>query len=173
MGVETLLITAIAATVIGTGISAYSSYQAGKAQQSLNNYNAAVNDQAALDAARDGKILANQQRQKNEAIKARQRALYAKAGVVTATGSPLMVQVAQAGELEMGALESEQQANVKAAQLRQQAQLDRMAGKIARTSGTLNAAATVLQGAGQAANTGMNYQLYRGVPATAATKTTG
>lgn len=162
MGVETLLIASIAASVVGTGISAYSSYQAGKAQQSLNNYNAAVNDQAAADAARDGRILANEQRRKNESIKARQRALYAKAGVVTATGSPLLVQVEQAGQLELGALETQQQANVKAVQLRQQAQLDRMAGKIARTTGNLNAAATVLQGAGSVANTGMNYQLYKG-----------
>ena len=159
---STLLIAALATTAVGTGISAYSSYQAGKANQALNNYNAAVNDQAAADAVRDGKILANQQRQKNEAIKARQRTLYAKAGVVTATGSPLLVQVAQAGELELGALETQQQANAQAVRLRQQAQLDRMAGKAARTAGNLNAAATVLQGAGSMASMGMNYQLYKG-----------
>lgn len=162
MGIETLLISSLALTAVGTGISAYSSYQAGKAQQSLNNYNASVNDQAAADAARDGKILAANARAKNEAIKARQRALYAKAGVVSATGTPLLVQVQQAGELEMGALEVEQQANAKAAQLRQQAVLDRMAGKIARTTGGLNAAATVLTGAGQATSTLTNYRLYKG-----------
>lgn len=158
MGVETLLITALAATAVGTGVSAYSQIQAGKAQQSLNNYNAAVNDQAALDASRDARIKANAQRANAEAIKSRQRALYAKAGVVTATGTPLLVQVAQAGELEMAALEQEQAGNSEAARLRQQAVLDRMSGKAARRAGGLGAAATILQGAGQAASIGLAYK---------------
>lgn len=153
-----LLIAGLVASTVGTGVAAYSAQQAGKAQQSLNNYNAAINDQAALDAARDGRIAANAQRAQNERIKARQRALYAKAGVVTATGSPLLVQVEQAGELEMAALEQEQQANSKAAQLRSQAVLDRMSGSIARRTGNLNAAATVLQGIGSATQMGLAYK---------------
>jgi len=154
----TLLVASLAATAVGAGISAYSSYQAGKAQQSLNNYNAAVNDQAALDASRDARIKANAQRAQAEAIKGRQRALYAKAGVVSATGTPLLVQVAQAGELEMAALEQEQAGNSEAARLRQQAVLDRMSGKIARKAGGLNATATILQGVGSMAQTGLAYK---------------
>ncbi len=163
MGVEALLITSIVASVAGTGYPAYSQYQAGKSQQALNNYNAAVNDQAAADAARDGRIAANNQRQQNERLKSRQRALYAKAGVNIASASPLMVQMQQAGELEMAALEQEQQASSEAARLRSQAVLDRMSGKIARKTGTLNAVGTVLQGVGQIASTGASYRQYRGV----------
>lgn len=155
---STLLVTALAATAVGTGVSAYSQYQAGKSQQALNNYNAKLNEQAALDASRDARIKANAQRAQAEAIKGRQRALYAKAGVVSATGTPLLVQVAQAGELEMAALEQEQAGNSEAARLRSQAVLDRMSGKIARRSGNLGAAATILQGVGSAASIGLAYK---------------
>lgn len=41
------IITAVTLTAIGTGISAYSSVQAGKASQALNNYNASVTQQGA------------------------------------------------------------------------------------------------------------------------------
>jgi hypothetical protein len=153
-----LLIAGLVTTAVGTGITAYNQYQAGKAQQSLNNYNAAVNDQAALDAQRDSRIKATNQRHQAEKIKARQRALYAKAGVVSATGTPLLVQVAQAGELEMAALEVQQQGNAEAARLRTQGVLDRMAGKSARTAGNLGAVGTILQGAGQAAQIGIAYK---------------
>jgi hypothetical protein len=156
---STLLIAGLAATAVGTGVAAYSARQAGKAQQSLNNYNAAVSDQAALDAARDGRIAANAQRAQNQRIKARQRALFAKAGVVSATGSPLLVQVEQAGELEMAALEQEQQANSQAARLRSQAVMDRMSGAAARKAGNLNSTATILQGVGSAVST---YGAYKG-----------
>lgn len=162
MGVETLLIASILTTAVGTGVAAYGQYQTGKATQALNNYNAQVNEQAALDAQNQGRVLANEQRRKNQSIQARQRALYAKAGVVSATGSPLLVQVQQAGELELGALEVEQQANTQAARLRQEAVLDRMSGKIARRSGNIGATASILQGASSIANTGVNYAMYRG-----------
>ncbi len=158
VGTTTLLIAALSATAVGTGVSAYNQYQAGKAQQKLNNYNAALNDQAALDAQRDARIKANAQRAQGERIKSRQRALYAKAGVVGATGTPLLVQVAQAGELEMAALEQEQAGNSEAARLRSQAVLDRMSGKIARRAGNLGAAATILQGVSSASQIGLAYK---------------
>jgi hypothetical protein len=144
--------------LIGTGISAYSSIQQGKAQQRLNEYNAQVADQASADKARDGRILANVQREQNRRLQARQRALYAKAGVVDTTGSPLLMQIEQAGQLEMAALQTEATASTEAARLRQQAVLDRMAGKAARQAGNLNAGATILQGIGNAAN---NYVQYK------------
>lgn len=163
VGTTTLLVAALTATAVGTGVTAYNQYQMGKAQQALNNYNANVSDQAARDAQRDSRIKANVQRAQAEKIKARQRALYAKAGVVGGAGTPLLVQVAQAGELEMAALEIETQGNTEASRLRTQAVLDRMAGKSARRAGNLGAVGTVLQGAGQMASIGMNYNMYKGV----------
>lgn len=143
-----LLIAGLVASAVGGGVAAYSSYQQGKAQQRLNNYNAAVNDQAALDRERDARVAANAQRAQAQRLMARQRALWAKAGVVGSAGTPLLVQAEQAGQLELGALETERTGNVQAGQLRQQAVIDRMAGKAARTAGNLNAAATILQTAG-------------------------
>lgn len=158
-----LLIAGLATSVVGTGVAAYSAYQQGKAQQGLANYNAAVNEQAALDTQRDGRIAAQQTRAQNRKQLARTRALYAKAGVVVGTGTPLLVQVEQAGELEMRALEVQQQSNAQAAQLRQQAAFDRVGGSVAKRAGTLNTAATILQGASSAAAAGTNYRLYKGI----------
>ena len=40
MGIETALIVAAAAAVVGAGVSAYGSYQSGKTQQALAAFNA-------------------------------------------------------------------------------------------------------------------------------------
>jgi hypothetical protein len=146
------------ASAAGAGVSAYSSIQQGKAQQRLNEYNAQVAEQAASDKARDGRIMANAQREQNRRLQARQRALYAKAGVVDTTGSPLLVQLEQAGQLEMAALQTEATSSTEAARLRQQAILDRMSGKAARQAGNLNAGATILQGLGNAASSYGQYK---------------
>lgn len=154
----TLLIAGLVASAVGTGVSAYSSIQQGKAADRLAQFNANSANQAAADKARDGRILANNQREQNQRLQARQRALYAKAGVVDTTGSPLMVQVAQAGQLEMSALEIEATSSTEAARLQQQAQLDRMQGKAAKSAGYLNAGATILQGVGNAASSYGQYK---------------
>ena len=161
MGMDpiTLAIISTAVTAVGSGVSAYNSYQSGKATERLNNYNADLADQQAADTERDGRILANAQRAKNQKMQARQRALYAKGGVVTGTGSPLLVQAEQAGEMEMAALEVERTADAKAARLKSQAVLDRMAGKNARSAGNLNAAATLLSGAGKVGYQGAQIKL--------------
>lgn len=159
---STLLIASLVATTVGTGVVAYNQYQQGKAARALGNYNAQVSEQAALDAARDGRAAANAQRAKNEAIKARQRALFAKAGVNLSSGSPLMLQVAQAGELELAALETEQQAESNAAKLRTQAVLDRMGANSAYRAGLIGASGTILQGVGTATNTALIGR-YKGV----------
>lgn len=150
MGVETLAVVAIGASLVGGGISAYSQYQAGKSQEALNNYNASLESQNANTASRDAAIQANQTRLQNQRIQAKQRAAFASSGVIGETGSPLLVQTEQAGYLEMGALEIERQGNIRAAQYSQQAVLDRMAGKAARTAGNLNATATILGSIGKA-----------------------
>jgi hypothetical protein len=153
MGMDPVSWAIIAASVsaIGAGASAYSQYETGKATQRLNEYNAQIADQNAQVAARDANIQANQIRDRNRRIEASQRAAFAASGVVGETGSPLMVQVKQAAYLEMGALETERQGNIEAGKQRQQAVIDRMSGKIAAQSGAMNAGATLLQGAGNAA----------------------
>lgn len=152
MGLETIAFVAMAATAAGAGVSAYSTYEQGQSQKALNDYNAKLSDQNAQVAQRDAAIQANFTRHENQRIMAKQRAAFAANGVATDTGSPLLTQVAQAGYLEMGALETERQGGIKAGQYQQQAVLDRMAGKAARRAGNLGATATLLQGAGKAAS---------------------
>jgi len=141
-----------ALAVAGAGYSAYSSVQQGKATEKLNNYNAQLAEQNANTAQRDASIQANAVRQRNAFLAARQRTAYAKAGVVGDTGSPLTVEAEQAGYLEMGALDTQRTGDIQAANLRQQATLDRMSGKIARTAGNMNATASILQGTASAAS---------------------
>jgi len=161
MGIETLAIVAIAATVAGAGISAYSSYEAGKSQEALGKYNQAVMNNEALARQADARAAANAQRAQNEALKAKQRALYAKAGVVSA-GTPLLVQAEQAATLEMAALDIERTGNIEAGRMRAQGDLDRMQGKIARRGANMQAAGTILQGAGSAAGMGAGFR-YQGI----------
>lgn len=144
------IFTAVALTVVAGGFSAYSSYQQGKKAQAWNNYNAQLEEQNAATAARDAAIAANQTRRQNARVLARQRAAFAANGVVGDTGSPLLTQAEQAGYLEMGALETERQGTIEAGKHRQQAVLDRMSGKIARQSGDMQAAGTILSTATKA-----------------------
>lgn len=147
--------TAVAATatVAGAGYSAYATYQAGKSQQALNNYNASLASQQSMVAGRDAAVEANQVRAQNTRVRAKQRAAFAASGVIGETGSPLLVQSEQAGYLEMGALETERQGNIRAGQYAQQSVLDRMAGGAARTAANRSAFATVLGGATSAFKT--------------------
>ena len=154
-----VMVVGTAASIAGAGYSAYSSYQSGKAQERINNYNAKIAEQDAADKQRDGRILANAQRAAGERMMSRQRALYGKSGTVGGVGSPLMVQAEQAGQLEMAALDVQRNANAQAGKLRQQAVADRMAGRAARQAGSLNAAGTLLQGAGNAMG---NYAAFKG-----------
>lgn len=147
---STALIIAASAAVVGSGVAAYSSYEAGKSQDALMKYNADLATQDAAVRERDGRILANAQREQNRRLLARGRALYAKGGVAM-SGTPLLVEAEQAGQLEMAALEVERTASIDAGRLRSQAVVDRMQGRIARRAGTMQAVGTILQGSGQAA----------------------
>jgi hypothetical protein len=153
MGIMELAVAGLVMSAIGGGVSAYNSYEQGKAQEKLNNFNAQVMDQAAKDKDRDSRILANAQRSRNEKLMGKQRALYAKSGVSFDTGTPLMVQAEQAGQLEMAALEIETTASNEAARMRQQAVVDRMTGKAAARAGALGAASTILGTSGSMAST--------------------
>ena len=151
-------IIAVVATVAAAGYSAYAQNQAGKAQERLSNYNAALAEQEASTRERDSRMQANAQRVQNERLLARQRALYAKAGVSMSTGTPLMVQAEQAAELERGAVDIERTGSVEAGRYRQQAALDRMSGKAARQGANMQAVGTLLQGAASATSQYANYK---------------
>jgi hypothetical protein len=148
---KTGLYTLAALAVVAAGYSAYTQYQTGQEIKRLNNYNAAVEEQNARTAQRDAAIKANQVRQQNARVLASQRAAFAANGIVGDTGSPLLVQAQQAGNLEMGALEVERQGSLTAAQNRQQAVLDRLSGSSAARAANRNASSTLLSSFSSAA----------------------
>jgi hypothetical protein len=152
-----LTIASVVATVASTAYSAYSANEQGKAQQKLADYNAAVMEQDAMVAERDARIAANEKRRDNERFLSRQRALYAKAGVVGTTGSPLLVQAETAGTLERGAMAIDVAGANQGAALRQQSVLERFAGASARRAGRMNAIGEGLSGATKASSQAATY----------------
>lgn len=134
-------------TAAGAGVSAFSSFQQGKSEKAINDYNAQVQEQQAKQAQADARAASSAQRGENTRLLSKQRALYAKAGVV-ASGTPLLVMAEQAGIMEMNALDIERQGKVKAQYLTSQASLDRMKGKVAKKAAYLQGYSTILNGVG-------------------------
>lgn len=96
---------------------------AAKIQQAAD-YNATLAGQNAGVALKDSAIMANLQRVNNQRLMGSQRARIAASGVVGDTGSPLLVQAAQAGFLEMRALETERQGALMATNIANQSSMD-------------------------------------------------
>lgn len=148
--VETAIIIGTVASAAGAGVSAYGSYQQGKAQRRMAEYNAKVAEANAKVAERDGREIANAQRRRNERILASQRASSAKSGV-TGVGTSLIVAADQTMQLELDALETERQGEIQGYNLRQQAKLDRAGGNAAYKAGLWSAGGTLLSGAADVA----------------------
>jgi hypothetical protein len=154
---------ATVSTVAIVGSVAYGAYtqqKAGKAAQELSNFNAAQTELESRARAQDAQLQSLAVRTQNEQLQARQRALYAKAGVVGTTGTPLLVLADQAAILEMGALDVERTGSLEAARLKQQSVIQRWQGNIARQTGNTNAMGTILQGVSSLAS---SYGHYRGI----------
>ena len=134
---------------VGTGVSAYSSYAQGQAQEKAADENAQIalaNAQAAEDKAKYDEEM---HREKVKKLLSAQRALYGASGVDMA-GSPLMVQEDTLSQGEMDALAIRKGGSVAAAEQRSMANLYRMQGKAAKTGSYYQAGSTLLSGAGSA-----------------------
>ena len=136
---------------VGTGAGMYASYQAGKANQKINNYNAAVADMQATDALARGETTASEAGTKTRELIGAQKAAYAAQGIDVTTGSAAEVQdqtqqIAQRDiqTIRLNALRE-------AWGYKSQAKGMRMAGKYAYQGGVNNAIGTGLSGAGQVA----------------------
>jgi len=151
MGIETMAIVGLAMSAAAAGISAYSSYEQGKSRDRLAKYNAAVEQNRAIQAQLDARSAASAKRREAEKLEKRQRALYAKAGVTT-EGTPLEVMIDTATDMELEALEIERSGTTLAEQHLTQAEIDKFTGAAAKRAGTMGAGATLLQGAGQMAS---------------------
>lgn len=111
-GFETILaIAAIASSVVGTGLSVMGQQQAAAAQRQQADYAAAVAqnnktlaERAATDALQRGEIEEAKKRQQTEALKGRQRAVFAANGLTLDDGTPADVLTDTAGFGELDAL---------------------------------------------------------------------
>jgi hypothetical protein len=151
---STALAIAAVAAVAGAGVAAYGSYQQGQTAKKVANYNAKVQENAALQEEMDSREATRRQRTENRRLQARQRARIAKSGVVE-TGSPLEVMATDAGRLELAALDQRRDSRIRQSGLYTQAALDRYEGRQAARAGTIAAGASLLQGVGQAAGYGI------------------
>jgi len=147
-------------TALGTATSAIGQYQQGKAQKEAYEYNAAIERQNAIAAEKSAAHEEDLQREKADALKSRQRALYAKAGVDITSGSPLLVMSEDMERAERDAQAIRYTGNVKKTQHLNQANMYGYYGEQAETAGRTGAFSTILGGIG---SMGMNYLKLKGI----------
>ena len=131
---------AIGVGLVGTGVSVYGQMKAGRAEEAASEYNAQLAEQKAFEEE-------TASRERLKKLMARQRALYAKAGVDIASGSPLLVLADTRDEGEDEAMAIRYGGSATASQ-------QRFMGRQARRGANIGATGTFLTGLGQA---GINY----------------
>lgn len=144
--------SAAALAVVGASVSAYSAYQGGQAASQAANYNAALAQQQATATRNAAAAKALSERQNNALLLKKQQADYAAAGVVASEGSPLVEEAKQAGYMELHAENTEYAGDIAANVDMEQSQLDIAQGQEAKTTGDLNATASLISGANKAGN---------------------
>ena len=147
---------AVAATafVAGTGLQVYGQYQAGKAQEEAAEYNAEVARQraeATRSAMASETSLAHKRARR---LKAEQRAAYAKSGALPSAGTPLLVMLEQAGEIEQDIMTQRYNRMLEARGHESQAKMREWEGKQARYASYLQMGSTLLSSVG---SMGMQY----------------
>ena len=147
MGVETLAFAAIAASLAGAGISAYSSYQQGQAQNDMAKYNAKVAENQATSEADVAHENSKRQREMNRRQLSAIRSRMAGSGVSQSQGSSLDVLGAAASELELQTLDLFREGEAKQTAYRNQAGIERWQGEQAATAGKIGAIGSLIGGA--------------------------
>lgn len=139
-------------TLLGAGYSAYATYEQGQQMDAIAKYNAAQQrgqNQYTLEASA-AKSLA--EREENQKIMASQDAAFAASGVVTNSGSPLLVRAKQAALLERKALNTDYEGAIASRFGQSQVTQFEMSGDAAKQAGKLGAIGTLLNGASNAAS---------------------
>lgn len=140
---------ALAASALGAGMSAYSSYQSGKNQQKIADYNAKVQEIQAQDARARGGFEANQKRREVAAVLGQQQAQLAANGVETSSGTALTLASDTAWAGEMDAKTIEVNALRAAYGYEQEAVGTRLQGKAAMRNARGEAYGSLLSGVGK------------------------
>jgi hypothetical protein len=148
-------VTAIAVTVVATGVSVYGQVQQAQTAKAMGKYNAKVAEQQALQTEMDAAENIRRKRRENRRLLATQRSRYAKAGVLE-EGTPLELLAETAGNLEMETLDYDRQQRMAAAGLRAQGAADLALGSNQARAAYIGAGASLLQGTASAAS--MGYQ---------------
>ena len=136
---------ALAAGVVGTGLSAYGSYASGQAQKASAEYNADMARQQAVTAREDAAESAKRRGQDQKRSIARMRAQYGAQGLAE-TGAPLDMLGYTAGKFELELADIFNQAQRKATAYENSASLYDFEGKAAGTAGGISAFGSLTRG---------------------------
>jgi hypothetical protein len=162
MGLETIALLSVAVAAVGTGYSVHSGIEQGKMAEKAANFNAQVAENDALAAAQQAQYEADQVSRRNRIIMGKQRAAYAKSGVSGGSMYDVMYESYMQGELDRmatlytGAVASNRN--------RSQAQLSRLEGRNAKTTGYLRAGSALLSGAGETLGAAGDYYKVKNYP---------
>lgn len=148
-----LAIVAAAVVAGGQVQQGMAAKEEGKAMRKIAEYNAQVLEQQAVAAEQRAGYAATLQEREGRRLTARQRALYAKGGVMVDEGTSLTVLTETARELEMERLMVLREGKVAAGQARSRAYGEQLRGKAAERRGKaafrgslLSAGGTILTG---------------------------
>ncbi len=157
-GIETaLLISAIAATAIGTGVSYYGQKKAGDDAKDAAKANAAVERNNAIAAQQQASLEAGQVRRKNLLRMGAQRAAAGKSGVlIDDSAGDVIYDTAIQGELE--ALSVAYSGATQSNYYNSKSRIAKWEGSQAKSAANLNAGATLIGGLGSTAR--MGYEAY-------------
>jgi len=129
--------------VVGTTMSAVSTYQQAKAASDAAKYNAELARQQAETIEKVGEL----EKEKLERS-------YAQAGVRVGSGSPLEVMADTAAQIELDIAAQEYNTRIGISRARTKAEIQEMYAKQYKRAGLLGAGSTLLTGYGQAFNVG-------------------
>ena len=136
---------AAVASIAGSALSAVGAMQQGKAAAAAANYNAKVNEMAAVAEKDAAAAEAEDRRRKLMGQRSTSIAARGASGVALA-GTPLMVDEDMLGEIELDVARVGQRGAAKAAQYQNQATLDRATARSAKRAGAISAGASLLGG---------------------------
>lgn len=156
--------TIIGATVLGGGVAAAGNiksgnaqYQAGMYQAAISENNAKLAEQQAAESIQQGRVEEMQVRRDAAMLRGNQRATLAALGQVVDEGTAASIVEDTLVQGQVDALTTRRNAQrealgfrIQAQDFRNEAQLNRMGAKSARTAGFYNAGASLLGAAGQA-----------------------
>ena len=152
-------IAGLIVAAIGAAVGGYSSIKSGQNADYMAKYNAMVAQNAADEKKKLAAYSEEREREKNEALRARQRLAFNLSGV-TLEGTPTELLSDTAAHMELDALAIRYGGESAGTSLTTQAQLARMQGKQASDASWWNAGSTILSGASSALSTYGNYKTY-------------